>query len=150
MSRQIDVLAVESILYGIYKATYNVMGDSSASLMRKMAPEILNMFEKLGFDFSGTDNLEGIATKFSETFKKLGLCDSITLSQKEELLTVEIQNCAFTALTKRLMDENIPLFACPFAALAIAITERNLNRKARLKTIDHSSDDKAHVVLQLS
>ena len=66
MSRQIDVLAVESNLYGIYKATYSVMGDSSASLMRKIAPEILNMFEKLGFDFSGTDNLEGIEMKFSE------------------------------------------------------------------------------------
>ena len=75
MSRQVDVLAVESILYGVYKATYNVMGDSSASLMRKIAPEILNMFEKLGFDFSGTDNLEGIETKLSETFKKLGMCD---------------------------------------------------------------------------
>lgn len=150
MSRQVDVLAVESILYGVYKATYNVMGDSSASLMRKIAPEILNMFEKLGFDFSDTDNLEGIEMKISETLKKLGMCDKIALSQKEDLLTIEIHNCAFTPLTKRLMDENIPLFACPFAALTIAIAERNLKKKARLKTIDHPGDDKACVVVQLS
>jgi hypothetical protein len=150
MIRQVDVLAVESILYGVYKATFNVMGDSSASLMRTMAPEILNMFEKLGFDFSGTDNIESIEMKFSETFKKLGMCDKIALSEKEDLLTVEIHNCAFTSLTKRLMDENIPLFACPFAALTIAVTERNLKKKTRLKTIDHPSEDKACVVVQLS
>ncbi|MFX0133301.1 MAG: hypothetical protein ACFFDN_06635 [Candidatus Hodarchaeota archaeon] len=150
MSRQVDVLAVESILYGVYKATYNVIGDSSASLLRKMAPEILNMFEKLDFDFSSTDNLGDIEMKLSETFKKLGMCDKITLSQKEDLLTVEINNCAFSQLTKRLIDEDIPLFACPFAALTIAIAERNLKKKARLKTIDHPSEDKASVVVQLS
>lgn len=150
MSRQVDVLAVESILYGVYKATYNVIGDSSASLMRKMAPEIFNMFGKLGLDFSGTDNLGDIEMKLSETFKKLGMCDKITLFQKEDLLTVEIKNCAFSQLTKRLIDEDIPLFACPFAALTIAIAERNLKKKARLKTIDHPSEDKACVVVQLS
>lgn len=152
MSRQVDVLAVESILYGVYKATYNVIGESSASLMRKIAPETFNMFEKLGFDFSGIDNLEGIEMKFSETFKKLGMCDNITLSQKEDLLTVEINNCAFTPLTKRLIDENIPLFACPFAAITIAIAERNLKKKARLKSIKHSDEGegKACVEVQLS
>jgi len=152
MNQQVDVRAVESILYGIYKATYNTMGESSASLMRRVAPEIFSMIEKLGGDFSSIDDLDSLEKKISETLNELGMCEKITFKQKDDLLIADVTKNAFCQLTKRLKDEGIPLFGCPFAAVTIAIAERVLKKKARLKTLEPAADGESntHVVVQLS
>lgn len=151
MGQQIDLRAVESILYGIYKATYSTMGDSAASLMRKVAPEILNMIEELGGHFSGIDDIEKLEPKLNEILKKIGLCDNIILRLKDDLLTADIVNCSFFRLTTRLRQEGIPPFGCFFALLTIAIAERNLKKKARVKTIEPMNDGEGNerLVVQL-
>jgi len=152
MGRQVDVSAVEGILYGIYKATYNVMGDSSASLLRKAASDIFSMIDKSGEEFSDTDSLENIEKQLNEKLKDTGICDKIALSQDDDLLKLEIKNYAFSGLTKRLMDEGLPAVGCPFDAIAIIVAERFLNKKARLKNLEPAVSGEAdmQVVVQLS
>jgi hypothetical protein len=133
---KIDTRAVEGILYGVYKALHGVVGEGSAAVMRKAAPDILDQLGKLGVDFSCVDDVDKLSKKLGETATNCGLCDSMTFAVDGTELTANITNCSFYDLTMRLKEEGIPPFGCPFAAVTIAIAEKNLGKRARLKSLE--------------
>lgn len=135
MARTVDVRAVQGILYGIYKAINNMVGDSAPAVMRQAAPEILSALGRLGVDFSCVDDLEKLETKLGETMVATGMCDDMHFSMENGNLRANISNCAFFDLTEQLREEGIPPFGCPFAALTIALAEKNLGKRARLKEV---------------
>ncbi len=136
MAQQIDVRAVQGILYGVYKALHNVVGDSASAVMRKAAPDILDMLGKLGVDFSCVDDVDKLSTKLGETMVQTGMCEGMQFHLDGAELTANITQCSFYPLTMKLKEEGIPPFGCPFAALTIAIAEKNLGKRARLKTLE--------------
>jgi len=136
MAQKIDVRAVEAILYGVYKALHGLVGDSSAAVMRKAAPDILDMLSKLGVDFSCVDNVDKLSAKVRETAVDAGLCENMQFTINGNELTAEITQCSFFPLTAKLKEDGVPPFGCPFAALTIAISEKNLGKRARLKTLE--------------
>jgi hypothetical protein len=136
MSRTIDVRAAEGVLYGIYKALYKMAGDSAPSVMRQAAPDILEELGKLGVDFNCVDNVQKLENKLGETLVSTGMCDKMEFKMDGNELTANITNCAFADLTKNLGEQGIPPFGCPFAALTIALSEKNLGKKARLKKLE--------------
>ena len=135
-AEKIDVRAVEGILYGVYKALHNVVGDSAGAVMRKAAPDILDQLGKLGVDFSCVDDVDKLSTKLGETAVSLGLCDGMKFTTNGTELQANITQCSFFGLTAKLKEEGIPPFGCPFAALTIAIAEKNLGKRARLKVLE--------------
>ena len=138
MSRKIDVRVVDGILYGVYKALNDVAGASAPAIMRRAAPDILNELNKLGVDFSCVDNVEKLEQKLGETMERTGMCDSMNFTLDGSNLEARIKNCAFFGLTTRLKEEGIKPFGCPFAALTIALAEKNLGKRARVKELHPS------------
>ncbi|MBU1537031.1 hypothetical protein KKF84_17030 [Myxococcota bacterium] len=132
MTDKIDVKVVQGILYGVYKSLYNIAGASSAAIMRQAAPDILDSLNQLGVDFSCVDDIQKLQSKLGETLTNAGACDSINFSMEGDVLTAKIHNCSFYDLTMKLKADGIPAFGCPFAALTIAIAEKNLGKRARL------------------
>jgi hypothetical protein len=137
MGEKIDVRAVQGILYGIYAALHKIAGDSAAAVMRSAAPEILGELTKLGVDFSDVTDVPKLESMLKETIVGAGLCDDIAfeLDKDGKELKTNIANCAFFDLNSHLENDGIPPFGCPFAALTIAVAEKNLGKKARLKTL---------------
>lgn len=135
MSRAIDVRAAQGVLYGIYKALYQIAGSSAAAVMRQAAPDILEEFRRLGVDFACVDDVQKLESKLSETLVSAGLCDKMQFNMDGNQLKVNITNCAFYDLTTHLGENGVPPFGCPFAALTIAVSEKNLGKRARLKTL---------------
>ncbi|MEW6530863.1 MAG: hypothetical protein AB1473_08520 [Thermodesulfobacteriota bacterium] len=133
---KIDTRAVEGILYGIYKALHGVVGENSAAVMRRAAPDILDMLGKLGVDFSCVDDVDKLSAKLGETMVQTGMCEKMAFTLNGNDLTANITQCSFFPLTMKLKEEGIPPFGCPFAALTIAIAEKNLGKRARLKTLE--------------
>ncbi|MEW6110550.1 MAG: hypothetical protein AB1664_00340 [Thermodesulfobacteriota bacterium] len=133
---KIDTRAVEGILYGIYKALHGVVGENSAAVMRRAAPDILDMLGKLGVDFSCVDDVDKLSAKLGETMVQTGMCEKMAFKLNGNDLTADITQCSFFPLTMKLKEEGIPPFGCPFAALTIAIAEKNLGKRARLKTLE--------------
>ncbi len=133
---KIDTRAVEGILYGLYKALHSVVGESAAAVMRKAAPDMLDELGKLGVDFSCVDDVDKLSSKMGETAVNLGLCDNMAFSLDGKELTANITKCSFFKLTARLKEEGVPPFGCPFAALTIAIAEKNLGKRARLVSLE--------------
>ncbi len=133
---KIDTRAVEGILYGLYKALHEVVGDSAAALMRRAAPDILDELGKLGVDFSCVDDVDKLSSKLGETTVSLGLCNDMKFTLDGNELTAYITQCSFYDLTNRLRQEGVPPFGCPFAALTIAVAEKNLGKRARLKLLE--------------
>ncbi|MEJ2719090.1 MAG: hypothetical protein P8182_18485 [Deltaproteobacteria bacterium] len=136
MVDKIDRRAVSGILYGLYRALYGLVGENSAAVMRKAAPDILDELGKLGVDFSCADDVDKLSQKLGETAVSTGLCDKMDFSLNGNDLRADITGCSFFDLTSRLKEEGIPPFGCPFAALTIAVAEQNLGKKARLKTLE--------------
>ncbi len=132
MSDKIDVKVVQGVLYGIYKSLYKIAGASSAAIMRQAAPDILDALNHMGVDFSCVDDINKLQSKLGETLIGAGTCDDIKFALDGDVLTAKITNCAFYDLTMKLKSEGIPPFGCPFAALTIAIAEKNLGKRARL------------------
>jgi hypothetical protein len=133
---KVDVRAVQGILYGIYKSLYGLVGENSSAVMRKAAPDILEMLGKLGVDFSCVDDVDKLSAKLGETMVETGMCEKMTFSLNGNDLTADITQCSFFPLTMRLKEEGIPPFGCPFAALTIAVAEKNLGKRARLKSLE--------------
>ncbi|MBU1220561.1 hypothetical protein KKF34_02920 [Myxococcota bacterium] len=136
MSKTIDARVVQGVLYGIYKSLYAVAGASSPAVMRQAAPHILTALNALGVDFTCVDNIEKLQSKLGETLTSSGMCDSIKFNIEGNILKAEITNCSFYDLTEKLKSEGIPPFGCPFAALTIAIAEKNLGKRARIKNLE--------------
>ncbi len=101
--------------------------------MRRAAPDILDQLQRLGVDFSCVDDLDKLTIKVGDTMVATGMCDSMKFSMEGKDLKADIGNCAFFDLTMRLNEDGIPPFGCPFAALTVALAERNLGKRARVK-----------------
>jgi len=149
MPEKVDSRAVAGVLYGLYKALYGLVGDNAAAVMRRAAPDILDQLGKLGVDFSCVDDIDKLSQKLGETAVNAGLCDEMKFSLNGSELTADITNCTFFDLTKRLKEEGIPPFGCPFAALTIAIAEKNLGKRARLKTLEPVGEGNSRMVVDL-
>ena len=132
MGRTVDTRAVQGVLYGVYKALYKITGDSASAVMRQAAPDILLELGKLGVSFDCVDDVDKLSSKIGETMEKTGMCEKMVMKMDGDKLKANITNCAFFDLTMHLKEEGIPPFGCPFAALTIAIAEKNLGKKARL------------------
>lgn len=136
MSRKIDSIAVQSVLYGIYKSLHKIAGASSAAVMRQAAPSILDAMGHFGIDVTAVSNIEELQENLASILVEAGCCDAMDFKLEGDELTTSISNCAFFDLTMKLKEEGIPPFGCPFAALTIAIAERNLGKRARVTRLE--------------
>ena len=135
MSRTVDTRAVSAVLYGVYKSLYKIAGASAPAVMRQAAPDILEYLSTIGVDFSCVDDVEKLSSKIGETMVDTGMCDEMKFTMNGDVLRANISNCAFFDLTMKLKELDIPPFGCPFAALTIAVAEKNLGKRARLKLL---------------
>ncbi|MFW5739190.1 MAG: hypothetical protein ACOC1F_02370 [Myxococcota bacterium] len=142
MARTVDVRAVSGILFGVYKSLYEIAGASAPAVMRRAAPDILNELQELGVDFTGVNSIEKLEDQLRETMVKSGCCDEMTFKLDGNELRADITNCSFYPLTSALKEKGIPPFGCPFAAITIAVAERNLGKKARVKHLAPSEGGK--------
>lgn len=132
MKREVDIRAIQGILYGVYKSLHRIAGSSAPAVMRQAAPDILAEFEKLGIAMSGDDTIEALTSKLSETMKDTGMCDELSLWQEGDRLKADISNCAFHDLSNHLKEDGVPTFGCPFAAITLGVAETNLEKKGRI------------------
>lgn len=142
MGKSVDVRAVQGILFGVYKALYEIAGASAPAVMRRAAPDILNQLQVMGVDFTGVNSIEKLEDQLRETMVKSGCCEEMSFKLEGNELRADITNCSFYGLTMALKEKGIPPFGCPFAALTVAVAERNLGKKARVKHLAPSETGK--------
>ncbi len=148
MAEKLDSRAVQGLMYGYFKAFNDLVGSSSGVLMRKAGPQILDKLAKLGVDFSCVDDVDKLSSKVGETLVKTGFASGITFRTEGNDLIADIQDCAFMPLTTTLREEGLPP-VCPFVALTIAIAERNLNKRARMKSVEPQENNISRVTVEL-
>lgn len=136
MSHQIDARAVQGVLYGLYKAIHGITRESAGAVMRKAAPDILIRLAGGEEELEKIQDLEALQAWLKEKSVNAGLCADMSFEREsEDSLRTNITDCAFFALTTRLKEEGIPPFGCPFAALTMALAERNLNKQVKIKEL---------------
>ena len=82
------------------------------------------------------DDVAKLEQKLGETAVNCGLCEKMDFSMNGSELTANITGCSLFKLTERLKSEGIEPFGCPFVAMTIAVSEKNLGKKARLKSLE--------------
>lgn len=132
MGKKIDSAVVQAILYGIYKALYKITGASAASVMRQAAPDILEGLTKFGVKLPQVTNVDELSKAVNGVVTDAGACDNIEFKLDDDILTASITNCTFYDLTMALKELDIPPFGCPFAAITLALAEKNLGKRPRV------------------
>lgn len=132
MEKQIDARAVQAVLYGIYKALYSVAGASSAAVMRRAAPDILEAMGMFGIELASVNSIERLQDVLSEAMVASGCCESMDFELKGDKLACNITGCSFYELTAALKEKDIPPFGCPFAALTLGLADKSLNMRGRV------------------
>ena len=136
MAKQVDARAAQAVLFGVYKALHGIAGQSSAAIMRRAAPDILDALELFGVSLGKVDSLEKLEETLSQTMVASGCCEAMEFTMDGNKLRANITNCTFFDLTQELQKRDIPPFGCPFAALTIAIAERSLNKRGRVTRLE--------------
>jgi hypothetical protein len=142
MPTQVDARAVQAVLYGIYKALHGVAGASSAAIMRKAAPDILDALTTFGVELPAVNSIEKLQEVLSQTMVAAGCCEGMKFTQDGNKLTASISQCSFFDLTQELGKKDIPPFGCPFAALTLAVADRSLNKRGRIVHLAPTEDGK--------
>ena len=132
MSKTVSTVAVQAILYGIYKALHKIAGASAPAVMRQAAPDILDGLTRFGGNLPEVTDINELQKAVGSLMTEAGCCERMDFSMEGEELTANITDCSFFDLTSALGDEGIPPFGCPFAAMTMALAERNLGKKARV------------------
>ncbi len=142
MPKQVDARAVQAVLYGVYKALHGIAGASSAAIMRRAAPDILEALGLFGVPLGNVSSVEKLQETLSQTMVSAGCCDGMAFKLEGKKLTCSITNCTFFDLTMELKKRDIPPFGCPFAALTLAIADKSLNKNARVVLLEPTKGGK--------
>jgi len=146
---QIDRLGTNALLYAFTKALHRAVGGSAAAVMRQAGPDMLKELSALGINGLDSTDLHVLEENMGNLTKKLGFCDDISFEEDGDDLKIHVNGCSFWELTQGLKEEGIPPFACPFAGLAVALCEKNLGVRARIKEITPEGERASLIHLEL-
>jgi len=146
---KIDRLGTNALLYAFTKALHRAVGGSAAAVMRQAGPDMLKELGALGINGLDSSDLHVLEERLGKLTKELGFCDDITFEEDGNDLKLHVKGCSFWELTQGLKEEGIPPFACPFAGIAVALVEKNLGVRARIKEIAPEGDRASLIHLEL-
>ncbi len=146
---KVDRLGTNALLYAFTKALHRAVGGSAAAVMRQAGPDMLKELTALGIGEIDSNDIDVIQVKVATLLKELGFCEDISFEATDESLDIHVKGCSFWELTQHLKEEGIPPFACPFAGIMVAICEKNLGVRARIKDIAPEGDRASLIQLQL-
>ena len=146
---KIDRLGTNALLYAFTKALHRAVGGGAAAVMRQAGPDMLAELGALGINGLDSSDIGVLEENLGKLTKELGFCDNISFERDGESLKLHVNGCSFWELTQGLKQEGIPPFACPFAGLAVALCEKNLGVKARIKEVTPEGDRASLIHLQL-
>ncbi len=147
---KLDRLGTNALLYAFTKALHRAVGGSAAAVMRQAGPDMLSELTTLGISGIDSTDINVIQEKIGNLFLDLGFCESILFDKTDDLLSVHVKGCSFWELTQSLKEEGIPPFACPFAGVMVAIAEKNLGYRARIKQVVPEGERASLIEIQLS
>ncbi len=146
---KIDRLGTNALLYAFTKALHRAVGGSAAAVMRQAGPDILKELGALGINGLDSNDIHVLEENLGKLTKELGFCDDISFEEEGDSLKIHVKGCSFWELTQGLAEEGIPPFACPFAGIAVALCEKNLGVRARIKEITTEGERASLIHLEL-
>ncbi len=146
---KIDRLGTNALLYAFTKALHRAVGGSAAAVMRQAGPDMIKELGQLGINGLASNDLHVLEENMGKLTKDLGFCDDISFEEDGDSLKIHVKGCSFWELTQGLKEEGIPPFACPFAGIMVALAEKNLGVRARIKEITPEGDRASLIHLEL-
>jgi len=110
---------------------------------------MLHELTTLGIGNLDSTDINVIQERVGQLFLDLSFCEDISFEKNDKLLSVHVKGCAFWELTQSLKEEGIPPFACPFAGVMVAIAEKNLGYRARIKQVIPEGERASLIEIQL-
>ena len=142
-------LGASALLYAFTKALNRAVGSSAAAVMRQAGPDMVKQLDALGVTGLDSPELDILQESLGKLTKQMGFCKDISIENEGFSLKLHVKDCAFWDLTQNLKEEGIPPFACPFAGMAVALVERNLGIRARIKELTCEKDRESLIHVEL-
>jgi len=129
------------IIYGLEKAIWDMLGESSLAATSQIGKSMLTIMKKeLALKVEGEkeqDVLDGITKRLVEDFK---IADAVSIKKEGNIVSLEIKNCLMLPVEKRLINKGVKPFVCPFTNIARAAMEELLNKITGIKEINVGDD----------
>jgi len=136
----------QALLYSITKALHKAVGGNTAAVLRSASSDMLKEFAALGIEDLSSNDVSELQDSFRKIFKELNFCEDIKFESEGNLWKMHVHGCSLYELTLHLKESDIPPFACPFASIAVAIAEKNMGVKARVKEIKNDEKIKGSTI----
>ncbi len=134
--RTVNCQAINDLLHGVLSSLHKVSGGSAAAVMRMAGGKMLEALHEDGIELSNGDNhIEDIGEKMRKFFKDDNFCEDFEMKKVDDGVTIHVTNCAFWETTKKLREDGVPPYACPFANLGMAIIQEALGLRSRVDKI---------------
>ncbi len=134
--KNIDSVFVSALYYGINKAIINVMGTGGMVLGRRTSHEMVGLLKDMGIiKDSMTD--EEIKNLFSNTF---GLSEDLIITENNDEVIFEVVNPTLDLFLKKMMEERIEPYVCPFIHLLSTIYTETRDCNLMLRQVIPEND----------
>ncbi len=123
-----------TIIYSVEKTLWDALGKSSFALLPFIGE---NLCEELNIS-TCEDEYEssGNAIKtVSGDFVKLGIFDSLSMSDSDSKIDVTINGCMLLPVEKKLLESGVKPFVCPVMNSMMYVLRERVRVKARVKSI---------------
>jgi len=140
----IDSLFVSALYYSINKAIYDVMGDGGKVFGRRASYEMIKLLKDLGFIKENMSN-EEIKNLFVNTF---GLSEDLNIVEEDKKVIFEVINPTLDLFLKKLMEENLKPYVCPFMYLLSEIYSVSNNCRLMLSDVVPETEEKVKLIFK--
>ncbi|ADC70097.1 conserved hypothetical protein [Methanocaldococcus sp. FS406-22] len=142
--KYIDSLFVSALYYGINKAISDVMGDGGKVLGRRASYEMIKFLKELGILKEKMSN-EEIKNLFVDTF---GLSEDLNIIEDDKKVIFEVVRPTLDVFLKKLMEENLKPYVCPFMYLLSDIYGESNNCRLMLYDVIPESEEKIKLIFK--
>ncbi len=136
MTKEAKLEILKLIIYGTEKALWNAMGKASLAFTPIIGENICEKVQsELGEKIENIDTKE-IAKRIGEIYtKELQISKEFKINEKEHLFEMNVRDCFLIDVEKKLIEDKITPFICPFLNAVAYILRMKKNMKSRIKEI---------------
>ncbi|ACX72315.1 conserved hypothetical protein [Methanocaldococcus vulcanius M7] len=140
----IDSTFVSALYYSINKAIYDVIGEGGKVLGRRSSYEMIKMLKDLGYLKENMSN-EEIEDLFVNVF---GLSEGLGIHEDDKMVVFDVIKPTLDLFLKRLMEENLKPYVCPFMYLLSEIYGYSNGCRLMLSDVIPESEEMVKLVFK--
>ncbi|NPA06395.1 MAG: hypothetical protein GXO54_03220 [Chloroflexi bacterium] len=111
---------VTILLYGLEKGLWDMLGEASFAVTNTVGREMLRVMQEAGLQLDQEDPGELVAEIGRRFVADMAIAESFDIEKENSTVALRVHKCLLMDVEKKLLDQGIKPFMCPFLNIAMA------------------------------